>query len=41
MSAFRGKADMMCSFGAFPLLTHSGHRPDRNPAAQRSQDLGG
>jgi hypothetical protein len=25
-SAFGGKADILCSFRAFPLLTHLGHR---------------
>jgi hypothetical protein len=30
-----GKADKICSMRVLRILTHSGHRPDRNPAAQR------
>src|SRR5262249_27116501 len=36
MSAFGGKADIAPVMTFRPLLTQSGHRPDRNVAAQQS-----
>src|SRR5262249_54456753 len=42
MSAFGGRPDIDRRLVQMPrtLMTHSGHRPDRNPAAQRAPGAG-
>jgi Domain of unknown function (DUF4440) len=39
ISAYRGGADSIPTSLFSRLMTHSGHRPDRNPAAQQSSGI--